>query len=138
MEKIIIALIIPLVLVAGCVQQNSEGVTPTLDNTLEITDSGETRTITQDFACAQFSDNNTVCQELEVNKGSGFVIMRFANKDSSVDYDDTNFFETSDQNFTVGYDQVFKLKINQTVSLEDTSYKIKLIWVRPCPEGIAC
>ena len=138
---LVVILSIPLVFIAGCINQNGtpERFRAGLDHTEEITNQTGTSVQLIDIG-NHLLDDNVYFQELEVNANQSYVNMHFLRIEDSTAVDWNDLFESNEEQFHVGYNQYFKLKVNQTVELEGTPYKIKLLNITGfgCPKGMQC
>jgi hypothetical protein len=118
-----------------------------LDFRVEVTDHGVKKVANCDFCnYSDFSEGNTYFQTREVHAREGYVEMLFFKKSDynptysgpKIDYQ--NVFVTDEQQFNIGYHRVFRMKIGQTVSLQDANITVRVLDVTGlgCPPGAQC
>ena len=120
--------------------ETETGVRAGLDFDMEITENGESKIVLLDFGNYNF-DNKTGFQTREVTKEEGYIDLFFMKLDEQrPDINYSNVVISDENEFVINYYQVFRIKINQSVSLNDADIKIKLIDITGsgCPKGAAC
>lgn len=130
-----------------CSQSYTYAIRAGLDYTLEVTDGNESKIVGCDICnYASFADNNTYFQTRTVNVQSGYVEIVFLKKTDynptysgpEINYNDITIFQ--DQEISIDYHKVVRVKKGQTVKLKGTNIKLKIIDVfgKGCPEGSVC
>ncbi|PJE75595.1 hypothetical protein COV04_04185 [Candidatus Uhrbacteria bacterium CG10_big_fil_rev_8_21_14_0_10_48_11] len=123
------------------------GIRAGLDFRVEVVDHDIKKVATCDICnYSDFSDNDTYFQTREVHAKEGYVEMLFLKKSDytpthngpEINYQD--IFVTDEQQFNIGYHQVFRIKIGQTVSLQGADITIRVLAVTGlgCPSGSQC
>lgn len=132
---ILAIIIISILLIAnfGGITDNDNPIRPGLNIRLEIFENDISKQETIDFGNYQFSDNETIFQMRSISINDSEMDLLFVRKSdytptytgSPIDYD--NIFSSDENEFTVDYYQVFTIKEEQIVSLENTGIRIKLL-----------
>jgi len=141
----LIGVIAIAIIISGCVQQTNPieqgGIRAGLDFQIDITENGKSDTVTLDFGNYLFKDNKTTFQTRDVVKEKGYIDLLFMKLDKQIPYINYSDIMISGENeFKVNYYQVFRINVGQSVALDGTDIKIKLIDIlgSGCPEGSQC
>ncbi|MFH1170085.1 MAG: hypothetical protein V1704_00770 [Candidatus Vogelbacteria bacterium] len=126
------------------IDTSSSGIRAGLDFRVEVSDQGVTKTVDCDF-CSYHINNETYFQSQAVVAKGDYVDMIFlkkseARREAELKINYQNILSSNEQNFSVGYYQVFRIKKGQNVSLTEKNISIRLIDVTGlgCPPGARC